>query len=124
MLFMKTHNIIFILIVFFAGCAKEKVVQQPIVQHSLEYLRNTNPDTLAHDAIKGDSLYFIGTYGYSIQVPGISDYESQWRDRVPLKMIEGTSDAITSKEVSELNRVADDFAKRFNTIILGQLKNR
>jgi hypothetical protein len=121
---MKKYKIIFILFALFAGCAKEKVVQQPIVQHSLEYLRNTNPDTLAQDAIKRDSLYFLGTYGYSIQVPGISDYESHWRDRVPLKMIEGTSDAITSKEVSELNRVADDYAKRFNIIILGQLKKR
>jgi hypothetical protein len=121
---MKTHKIVLILFVFFAGCAKNNIAQQSIVQYSLEYLRSTNPDSLARDASKRESLYFIGTYEYSVQVPGVSDYESHWRNRVPLKMIEGTSDAITSKEVSELNRVADDYAKKFNIMILDKLKNK
>ncbi|MFA5834839.1 MAG: hypothetical protein WDA22_15290 [Bacteroidota bacterium] len=92
-----------------------------IVQRSLAVLNNSNPDSLAQTAIKKDSIYFICVHGYTYEVPGINDYEKNYKNIVPLKVIPGTSDAIMTKDDEELAIVANKYATRFNKIILNHL---
>jgi hypothetical protein len=114
------------------GCAKEKVQPKVAlderekhhveVQLSLAMLKNSNPDSLAQKAIMADSIYFICVYGYAIEVPGVNDYEERYQNKVPVRVIPGTSDALYSEEDKELAAIANNYAKRFNGIILNHLK--
>jgi hypothetical protein len=102
--------------------SQEKVDAQSIVLQSLDWLKNANAAYDANQAIKKDSIYFIGVLGYAMDVPGVQEYYSLYENKIPVKIIRGTGDAIISTEMRELNSLAHEYAMQFNAIILYKLK--
>jgi hypothetical protein len=73
-----------------------------------------NPVRDFRDAVGRGDHYFVGLYGFALEVPGVDDYHERYADRVPVRMIEGTSDAIKSAEFGRLNDACREYAYEFN----------
>jgi hypothetical protein len=66
------------------------------------------------EAIKRDDYRFIGIYGYTLFAPGIN----RNLPRGMVKPIEGTTDAISSKEQETLQRKATAYATAYNLALV------
>jgi hypothetical protein len=97
--------------------------RRAIVRQSLKWMTETNPDSMAMNAIKQDSIYLLALRGYGIDIPGLVGYNDVIQNKIPFRVIEGTSDMITSEEVWTLNETARKYALRYNTVILQWGKN-
>ena len=122
-------------IISLSHCSKEskEIQQKPVtldedrqvtVRRSLALLESANPDSDAAKSIERDEISFIGLMGYSLEVPGVSGIDGRFRDSVPIRVIEGTTDAVETDEERELNDVGRRYAERFNALILKYLKER
>ena len=79
---------------------------------SLNWILHADPDEDLLDAIDDKDLRFRGTYGYSLKVPSIpfSCIDTE-RD---VKVIEGTSDALSGYEHAKLDAIANTYAFYYN----------
>lgn len=89
----------------------------------LRSLRGRNPVDDAHQAIKREKILFLAVGGYGSHVPGI-DTENCLVDRALVEIIQGTGDEWTTVEQQELQKVAYEYAFRFNTEIRMEFENR
>jgi hypothetical protein len=96
--------------------------KRKIIRQSLNMLTKTNPDSAAVRSIQQKHICFLGVMGDGLDVPGVEDYHQQFRNRIPIKMIAGTTDQITSEEVLNLNAKASKYALRYNAIVLQWVK--
>jgi len=121
--------IAFVAIVFFLvnkSISTRSLLDQPISPIPFELRRMDSADVNADlvDAIREKDLRFVGIYGVAIAVPGITEEGARFcvEHREWLKMIEGTSDAITSKEQGRLQLLAEKYASQYNTNLFEYLK--
>jgi hypothetical protein len=98
------------------------LAKREIIRRSIALLQN-NPDSMALSELKRDSIYFLGVMGYALDVPGVDNYYKNFSDHVPVKVIEGTGDFITSKEVAILNDMARKYCLRYNNVVLRWIKD-
>src|ERR1700731_2674050 len=70
--------------------------------------------------MKGD-LRFLAMIGYSRFVPGVPDYDRKYSKVVGLRMIRGTTDAITSDEQRHLQDAVQSYAERYNKLVVDYL---
>ena len=85
----------------------------------LQWLKNANPIVDANKAIKNNDYKLLGVYGFSLTIPGVNKpTEFEHQKKYGVKPIEGTSDALKNKEHAELNRMAYEYAKKYNEVIL------
>jgi hypothetical protein len=75
--------------------------------------------------IKQHDTRFVGVYGLSVSIPGV-DAATELRvlKNRRFRVIEGTSDVVTSEEYDRLLDKAYDYAKRYNSLLLGYLRER
>ena len=97
--------------------------EHSIVHQSLIQVTETNPDSTAAKAIEQDRIFFLGIMGYALIVPGVDNYYERFQNQIPVKVIEGTSDFITSEEVRTLNAKARQYALRYNAVVLQWVQN-
>ena len=91
-------------------------------QQELQRLENAHPkDDLAAD-IKNGELHFLGIRGYTLTAPGVPDYRDRYANKIPLRIIEGTSDAIASEGERKLQVAATDYAKSYNLQLVKYLE--
>lgn len=88
------------------------------VTRSLTMLQNSDPQKDFDQNIKNNDLRFVGIYGFTVIVPGVDEYRKEYSKTYGLRMIEGTSDSITSPNVEKLNRLATDYAKKYNALLV------
>lgn len=62
-------------------------------------------------------IFFLGVKGFTIRVPGVTDYERRYSGKIPLRVIAGTTDAFENETERKLSHNAADFAKKFNRLV-------
>ena len=77
-----------------------------------------DPKIDLQNSIRSNDFRFIGILGYAVETPGITNYVTVDRIRV----IEGTSDQIQSKEQEELQWKAKEYAKIYNGMLFNFLR--
>ena len=106
-------TLVLILFLLVAGCEQTdfEKAQENIIEE-MGWLYKANPLDDYEEALKRKDFRFIGIYGYSIYVPGVSlkclDYD---KDINPIK---GTSDAVIGYEHSKLIAIARTYAEFYN----------
>jgi hypothetical protein len=90
----------------------------------LRRMDTANAEADLASAIRKTDFRFIGLYGVGISVPGVNERCVYYcvEHRGWLKMIEGTSDAITSKEQERLQLLAEKYANQYNANLFEYLK--
>lgn len=73
----------------------------------------------ARKAIEQKDYRLRALYGYTLVIPGVAqeDYE-RIKKLYGIKPIEGTSDSIKSPEQARLNKLAYEYALKYNNFIL------
>ncbi|MDB6068776.1 MAG: hypothetical protein JWR26_4984 [Pedosphaera sp.] len=124
-----------------ACCSAHAVCQAPIVdstnqppeiqdpstpapQTNVEKLRKyetANPTNDFAADLKNNDIHFMAVRGYSVTVPGLNESKPKLPRKVPWKIIDGTSDYIRTNEEIRLNRLATEYAKNYNQLVLDYL---
>jgi len=114
--------------VFLAGCAsRSPAVQHPEPSHdsdspgvrSLRWLDSADPHRDLNDSLARGDTRFVGVYGYTTVIPGV---ERSGAFRHGVRYLRGTSDALESREHARLNRLAFEYARRYNQMLAEHLK--
>ncbi len=89
----------------------------------LIWLTSANPVTDAYKALKNGDKRLKAVYGYVLSIPG-TKYEQfdELKDIYGISPIDGTSDNFQSKKHKNLNNLANDYARKYNEIIIGSAK--
>jgi hypothetical protein len=109
-----------------AGCATTKqsaicANEQMAPMKTLREIEKADPVFDLKVALKRKDFRFVGIRGYTLEVPGIE--RKDILTRYGIKVIEGTSDAIVDKEDGRLQKLARDYAKRYNALLMEYLDN-
>ena len=95
-----------------------------VASRQIEHFRGKDPAAEARGSIEKGTLEFLGVFGYSIDAPGVSDSQLACYSDIPIRGIEGTSDFVPCESVRTLNRIAEEYAERFNGVMLEEIKKR
>jgi hypothetical protein len=110
-----------------AGCATDTTATLPEhsgsrAEHLLRWLYHADPQRdLAAALARGDQR-FVGLHGYADSVPGFDSPYEDLPKRYGVRYLRGTSDAMTSEEDHRLNDLADQYAKKYNALLLQHLR--
>lgn len=101
--------LVFIIVILLPSCSKQ--AQSSYSDQTMRLLY-ADPEIDFRSAIREKDYRFMGVYGYSIMVPGVSmkclDFEKD------INPIVGTSDATGSYEMELFNTIAHVYAKNYN----------
>jgi hypothetical protein len=87
------------------------------------YHADAKADFRAHVAQRRDTR-FVGVTGVGLAIPGVDSATALRAARQKrVRVIEGTSDVISSPEYQRLFRKAHDYAKRYNILLLEYLRD-
>ena len=114
---MQRWVLIFCAAVFISGCG---VVGG---EHATQIRELRSADVVAEvqAAIKSGDTRFVGVQGFGLMVPGVVDWQTKYPTR-GIRVIQNTSDAITSDSHKELQDAAYDYAVTYNRELLKRLK--
>ena len=89
----------------------------------LKWLESANPELDAKRAIDRKDFRLRAVYGYILLAPGVDqrDY-NEYKKTFGFNPIEGTSDSLINGEHARLNRLASEYAFRYNKVILNYKK--
>lgn len=73
------------------------------------------------EAVKNGDTRFVGVMGYSLEVPGVPDYEEKYSKSHGVKVIEGTSDSYPDSASLARNVFYRDYATGYNELLLRHL---
>jgi len=108
-----------------AGCstAAEKPPSNPAVKQSaiLDKYLDADPVADARKAIKEGDLQFLAIRGYTILVPGVPDFREKYAANYTYRIIEGTSDTISSSADRAIQLQVRDYAKKYNQTLLSHV---
>jgi hypothetical protein len=85
----------------------------------LKWIETASPENDAKSAIERKDYRLRAVYGYALVIPGVAqeDYEKV-KKLYGIYPIEGTSDSINSSEHARLNKLATEYALKYNSFIL------
>jgi hypothetical protein len=94
-----------------------------ILKKELTSLNLDNPEADLDKNLAAGDKRFIGVYGYTYECPGLADEKKCFEaaQAKTLRMIEGTSDNILSKEHGKLIQQAVNYALRYNRALKKKL---
>ena len=103
------------------GCVRpsqESNSPSPEADQLRTFLEVAPEERLAAANRRGE-LQLLGVQGFALTIPGIDEPEaSRYRDRYGVLPIPGTTDTPESPEHERLNRQAEDYATRYNRLLL------
>lgn len=73
-------------------------------------------------AVKAKDFRFLGVLGFTVELPGIEKDQERLKTAYGIKVIEGTSDAITSPEHRRLQDTAIEYARKYNRLLLMHIR--
>jgi len=95
-----------------------------MIPAELKRLERADPSKDLAEALRTNDLRFLGLGGYSREVvPGVPDFDERYK-QFGMTMIPGTGDVFENAEHKRLQRVARDYARRYNTLLLEHLRSR
>jgi hypothetical protein len=90
---------------------------------AVDQVAKLNPDTAEADAQaaigRGDRR-LLAVYGFTVEVPGATEKVPVLREKYGLRILQGTGDAIKDPRDQALNKMARQYAKKYNQIIMSQ----
>lgn len=146
-LFIKVVLLIIVILLCLLKCSSssssmsENVPEQKSDIEDFKILREIAKSDPVQEATKNiaqKKIYLYGVYGMITSVPGFSESlplircarcgkESEYqiifqkRFAIPVHLIEGTAELLISKEHRDLNRIARNYAEKYNTLLLRYL---
>lgn len=89
---------------------------------SLRWVESANPLEDVKEAISKKDYRFIGIAGRRIKVRGIPDDKYfEYTEKYGINVMKGTSDITYGDEHLRLIRLAEDYAKKYNQVLLRHL---
>ena len=120
---MKNKHILILVIfsgIFFLGLsfAAANELQKDNIE-KLRWIESASPENDAKKAIERNDFRLKAVYGYSIEIPGVSpEDQAKARYFYGIDVISGTSDSLVDKEHARLNKLAIEYAEKYNHYIL------
>jgi hypothetical protein len=116
-------------VVVLAACAQNPESSLPVssgsqTERQLHWLDRADPERdFAQAWARGDTR-FVGVYGFAANLPGVDVpvYGALARQH-GIRWLHGTSDIITSQEDLRLNRLAHQYAEKYNQLLLQHLRH-
>ena len=105
-----------LLLMLFASSAYSCVTEELI------QLENLNPIEEAKSEFSKGNKKFLGVYQFSLEVPAVSGDPYCWLNAGFVNVIQGTGDKICSKEHGRLQRIANNYALKYNKELLKLMK--
>lgn len=126
---MKFARFVTCSVVALAACAHDPETSLPLssgspTEHQLSWLDRADPGRdFAKAWARGDTR-FVGTFGFAKNLPGIDvSVYGALAKKHGIRWLHGTSDIITSREDQRLNRLAQEYAERYNRLLLEHLRS-
>ena len=106
---------LFVALLFSSSCSLEQSDWCQETEVKLSWLRSADPISDAKTAIENNNKKYVAVYGFSIEIPGISEEESfEAYSNNNYEAIEGTGDDLCSEEHAELTNMAREYASNYN----------
>lgn len=100
-----------------AGCEQSSSACSPRKGDAdLQTLRANHAAEDAAAAFKAGDHRFLGVYGFSAEIPGLTGDPYRYMSKA--RMLEGTGDVFCTKKEEQLNRNARIYAKKYNETML------
>lgn len=91
----------------------------------LKWLETADAEFDAIKAIERKDFRLRAIYGYTLSIPGLDqNICTEYKTKFGFYPIEGTSDHFNNVEHARLNRLAIDYAFRYNEVILNYQKQK
>lgn len=87
-------------------------------------IKNRNPKEDLKKAIQANDLCFKGINGYSTLIPGVERYYPSLAGEKCVKIINDTSDAISSADSAVFQALAKQYATIYNTLLLKYIESQ
>lgn len=95
-----------------------------MIPAELKRLKRADPAQDLAEAIRANDLRFLSLGGYSRDaVPGVPDFDERYKG-FGTKTIPGTGDVFLNAEHERLQKVARDYARRYNGLLLNHIRTR
>ena len=108
---------------FVSACDRREPADN-MIPAELKRLERADPSKDLAEALRTNDLRFLGLGGYSREVvPGVPDFDERYK-QFGMTMIPGTGDVFENAEHKRLQRVARDYARRYNMLLLEHLRSR
>ena len=121
---MKINMLMSKLTVFFVivlGFVFNTLATEPSISaiEKLKWIETASPESDAQKAIAQKDFRLRAVYGFTVIIPGVDqkDYDGV-KQTYGIKPIEGTSDYNIDSEHATLNRLASEYASKYNSVIL------
>jgi hypothetical protein len=106
-----------IYLVMFSYAIAGEVSADPV--EKLRWLESANPEIDAKKAIAGKDFRLKAIYGYVLMIPGVNQEDwIEYEKTYGLNPIEGTSDSLINEEHARLQKLASEYASKYNKVIL------
>lgn len=84
-------------------------------------LNNANVELDVNDHIQKNDFRFVSISGYVEKVPGVENYLTHYSSYGTRRIL-GTSDSRNSKDEESFNKAAENYAKKYNQLLLKKIK--
>lgn len=101
--------------------AKTRDERDKVILNGLRKYAQADPNHDFAVACRTGDVRFIGMMGYGLSVPGVPNYEKVYAKSVGVKIIPGTTDAITNEQQRQLQDAVRFYAKKYNELVLDYL---
>jgi hypothetical protein len=85
---------------------------------NLRKLAQSNPVKDFAAAKQNGDLRLLAVMGYARVVPGVPEYDKKYAKYIGVKVIPGTTDAITSPEQGRILDAVDSYAVKYNRLVI------
>ena len=102
-------------------CACNQVVHSDLegdVVRQMKWLDSADPERDVPAELNRGEKRFLGTYGLPSDAPGV---DKATADQYGIRFIDGTGCAIYGREHERLDNLANDYARRYNVLLLRKL---
>ena len=112
---------LFIHLGMFSYAIAGEVSPDPV--EKLKWLESANPEMDAKKAIAEKDFRLRAIYGYVLMIPGVNQEDwIEYEKTYGLNPIEGTSDSLINEEHARLQKLASEYALKYNKVILNHKK--
>jgi hypothetical protein len=127
----RTIAVVFILVAAFSAVIllvylprEPEPTPQAIIAPELRRIASSNPAYDFRDAVSRGDFRLVGLKTVGLETPGVqtSAEHLKYTKLLGVRIIEGTSDVLSSKEHGELQEKVRQYAAAYNTLVLEHLR--
>jgi hypothetical protein len=128
MKYIRYFNLVFMFTVIMqlfttASCFSDSL-DDANIRGTIVKLEKADPNKDVEEAILRNDWRFVGVMGYTTEVPGVEHFSKQYRKEYGVRVIEGTTDNVTSPDLAHLNEIAHSYALKYNKLLLKKIQSK